>query len=41
MSVNGSDDVLVLDFPGLREMLLWLGLLGADKTGKGHSVQEG
>jgi hypothetical protein len=20
-----------------REMLLWLGLLGADKTGKGHS----
>jgi hypothetical protein len=37
MSVNGSDDVLVFEFPGAREMFLWLGLLGADKTGKGHS----
>jgi hypothetical protein len=24
-------------FSAAREMLLWLGLLGADTTGKGHS----
>jgi hypothetical protein len=36
MFVNGSDGVLVLNF-GAREMSLWVGLLDADKTGKGHS----
>jgi len=36
MSVNGSDDVLVLEFPGSGNVSM-AGLLGADKTGKGHS----
>jgi hypothetical protein len=37
MSVNGLDDVFSASVSGFQRMVFWLGLLSADKTGRGHS----